>query len=118
MHRYPLAGLHGASRKEKAAAKAAFAANALRLPVTRIFRCVFDVVEAPGWADATDWERAAWGAENVECSVVGGRHPKANGIAAYRGDIYVVDSLDFSITVYARVAASSAGVGRERSMCR
>ena len=52
------------------------------------------MVEAPDWADATDWERAAWGAENVECSVVGGRHPKANGIAAYRGDIYVVDSLD------------------------
>ena len=37
--------------------------------MTRIFRCVFDVVEAPGWADATDWERAAWGAENVEQSM-------------------------------------------------
>ena len=57
----------------------------MRLPITRIIRCVFDLEGGP-----------------ADCKVVGGRHAKANGIAAFDGDVFVVDSLSFSITRYAR----------------
>ena len=60
-----------------------FAASVLRLPWTRVYRCVFND-------------------EATSCSPVGARHAMANGIALRGNMIYVVDVLRFSVTVYER----------------
>jgi len=79
----PVQGVSSASVAERLALALQFAANILRLPVTRVYRCVF--------------------AEGVSCAPVGARHAMANGLAlGPDGLLYVVDVLRFSVTVYER----------------
>ena len=79
----PVQGVSRASVVERLALAVQFAANILRLPVTRVYRCVF--------------------AEGVSCAPVGARHAMANGLAlGPDGMLYVVDVLRFSVTVYER----------------
>ena len=79
----PVRGVARASLLERLQLALQFAASVLRLPVTRVYRCVFND-------------------EATSCSPVGARHAMANGIALRGNMIYVVDVLRFAVTVYER----------------
>ena len=79
------------TREEKLGSVAFFFANLLKVPVTRVYRCVL------GAGDA------------ATCDPVGKRHAMANGMAISedRKTIYTADPVAFSVTVYARRADGS-----------
>ena len=97
----PVRGVARASLLERLQLALQFAASVLRLPVTRVYRCVFND-------------------EATSCSPVGARHAMANGIALRGNMIYVVDVLRFTVTAYeiASCLVGSEMCIRDRIWCR